>query len=277
MRITIRHSSTYHYDGPPAATIQALRLTPGTTPGQEILSWHIEAEGYDQAAHHIDAFGNRVDLLAGGPDRTQIHVVASGVVETTDQAGIVGWTGEAITPAVFLRTTPATTASAGILALAKEAKTPRTLETLHRLMAFIHGRIVYDLDATHAHTTAVDAFGDGRGVCQDHSHIFISAARSLGIPARYVTGYLLLTTGDDAPAQHAWAEALVEDIGWIGFDPANCLCPTDRYVRLCTGLDAAGASPIRGIRRGIGTEALSVSVSVRDGSLDQAGLDQSQQ
>ncbi len=277
MRITIRHSSDYQYDGPPAAAIQALRLTPMTTPGQRILSWQIDAQGYDRAAHHIDAFGNRVDLLAGGPDQNLIRIVASGIVETTDQAGIVGWTGEAAVPAVFLRSTPATAASAGILALAKEAKTPRPLETLHRLMTLIHGRIAYDLDATHAHTTAADAFGDGRGVCQDHSHIFISAARSLGIPARYVTGYLLLTTGDDAPAQHAWAEALVDDIGWIGFDPANCLCPTERYVRLCTGLDAPGAAPIRGIRRGIGTESLCVSVSVRDGCLEEAGLDQSQQ
>ncbi|MBN8890137.1 MAG: transglutaminase family protein, partial [Rhodospirillales bacterium] len=136
---------------------------------------------------------------------------------------------------------------------------------LHALMGAVHGRVAYVVDATTQQTTAAAAFADGRGVCQDHAHIMIAAARALGMPARYVTGYLLLE-GDEAEASvahHAWAEAWVEELGWVGFDAANCLCPTDRYVRLAVGLDAASAAPIRGVRRGTGAEHLCVDVAVR--------------
>ena len=105
---------------------------------------------------------------------------------------------------------------------------------------------------------------DGRGVCQDHAHVFISAARSLGIPARYVSGYLLAGTGGEpSDANHAWAEAWLDDLGWVGFDPANGVCPTDCYVRLASGLDAAFAAPIRGTRRGGGNQELDVIVEVQ--------------
>ena len=114
-------------------------------------------------------------------------------------------------------------------------------------------RVAYEVGVTNTHTTAADALKDGRGVCQDHAHVFISAARSLGIPARYVSGYLLAGTGDEpSDANHAWAEAWLDGLGWVGFDPANGVCPTDRYVRLASGLDAAFAAPIRGTRRGGG-------------------------
>jgi transglutaminase-like putative cysteine protease len=138
---------------------------------------------------------------------------------------------------------------------------------MHALMEAVHERVEYDIAATHAATTAAQAFDAGRGVCQDHAHILIGLARSIGIPARYVTGYLVLDeAGDgavrDAAAHHAWAEAMIPDLGWVGFDPANCLCPTERYVRLTSGLDAASAAPIRGVRRGLGRESLVVEVSV---------------
>ena len=117
------------------------------------------------------------------------------------------------------------------------------LEGLHALMAEIHARVAYEIGATHAHTTAAEAFADGRGVCQDHAHIFIAAARAVGIPARYVTGYLVTGQGASSTAAHAWAEALVPDLGWVGFDPANCQVP-DRQLRpRGGGLDAGGRRP----------------------------------
>jgi transglutaminase-like putative cysteine protease len=130
-------------------------------------------------------------------------------------------------------------------------------------MAALHGRVAYELGATHAHTTAAQAFEDGRGVCQDHAHIFIGMARHLGIPSRYVTGYLVTGDGQDATASHAWAEALVPGLGWVGFDAANGVCPTDHYVRVAGGIDAASVAPVRGTRRGGSTEAMTVSVSVQ--------------
>ena len=112
-----------------------------------------------------------------------------------------------------------------------------------------------------AATTAGEALRSGAGVCQDHSHVFISAARVLGIPARYVGGYLW-TGQPESEASHAWAEAYVEDLGWVGFDPSNRICPTEAYVRSSIGLDYAAAAPIRGVRRGNAAERLAVSISV---------------
>ena len=100
-------------------------------------------------------------------------------------------------------------------------------------------------------------------MCQDHTHIFIAAARTLAIPARYVTGYLVLGEEGTSEAHHAWAETWVEGLGWVGFDVANRVCPTDRYVRLAAGLDAGYAAPIIGSRRGGETETLDVSVTVQ--------------
>jgi transglutaminase-like putative cysteine protease len=129
-------------------------------------------------------------------------------------------------------------------------------------MGEIHDKVAYEVGTTDAHTTAAEAFVDGRGVCQDHAHILIGAARSLGIPARYVTGYLVTGEGASSTAAHAWAEALVPDLGWIGFDPANCKCPTEHYVRVAGGIDAAGVTPIRGSRRGGNAERMRVEVRV---------------
>ena len=117
------------------------------------------------------------------------------------------------------------------------------------------------------------------GVCQDHAHIFISAARARGVPARYVAGYLL--AGEQANQQfetHAWAEAYVDELGWVGFDVTNGISPTDHYVRLCTGLDAHDAAPVRGIFSGGGGGTVHADVRIaRGGEDDVAAIQQQQQ
>lgn len=264
MRISISHVSEYAYDGPAAATIQALRLTPAPSNGQTIVSWTIDAPGYASAATYTDAFGNRVDLVAPPADVTAVRVTVSGEIETTDNGGVAGWTGESVAPGAFLRVNPVTAAGPEIEALAESVRDPDRLATLHTLMAAIGSHMSYVTDSTDAQTTAAAAFALKRGVCQDYAHIFIAAARYLEIPARYATGYLLLEDGSEAPAHHAWAEALVDHIGWVGFDATNDMCPTERYIRLGSGLDAGSAAPIRGIRRQLGKERLTVRVAVRE-------------
>jgi transglutaminase-like putative cysteine protease len=133
----------------------------------------------------------------------------------------------------------------------------------------VRARVDYVPGTTSTHTEAAAALADGRGVCQDHAHIFIAAARSLGVPARYVTGYLVIEADNASQAHHAWAEAWVEALGWVGFDVANRICPTERYVRLAAGLDAGYAAPIVGSRRGGETEVLEVSVEVQRQSSQQ--------
>ena len=160
---------------------------------------------------------------------------------------------------MFLRQTKSTLPSPALRALAeKTAATSGKLDLLHRLMDEIHGKVAYEIGTTDSETTAAEAFAAGRGVCQDHAHIFLGAARFLGIPARYVTGYLVTADGAPATAAHAWAEALVPDLGWVGFDAANGTCPTDHYVRVAAGIDAAGITPIRGSRRGGQAERMRV-------------------
>ena len=121
----------------------------------------------------------------------------------------------------------------------------------------------YADDAAYAATAAEDAVQGGTGVCQDHAHIFIAAARSAGVPARYVSGYLRLDETDDQEAGHAWAEAWLPDLGWVGFDISNVQCPDDRYVRLASGLDYREAAPLTGLRRGFGNESMIVTLQVQ--------------
>jgi len=116
----------------------------------------------------------------------------------------------------------------------------------------------FEVGLTGTATKAGDALAAGHGVCQDFAQIFVASARLLGIPARYVSGHLARDEAQEAA--HAWAEACVPDIGWIGFDPANGISPTDHYLRVAIGLDYLDAAPIRGARRGGGTESLTVSV-----------------
>ena len=120
---------------------------------------------------------------------------------------------------------------------------------LHALLDTLPETITFDTDPTHAHTTAAEAFAIKRGVCQDISHIFIASARSLGIPARYVSGYLHRADGvNEQQAGHAWAEAFVDGLGWIAFDATNGMCATDAHLRVAVGLDYLSAAPVRGSR-----------------------------
>ena len=264
MQIAIRHRTAYRYDRPFNHAVQSLRLRPPGGASQRVADWRIDCPGIATAVTYVDAFGNTVDLVTPPGARDGLEIIAEGLIETTDTAGVVGFTSEAAPPPVFLRPTDVTAENDAIAALARQAVRTSRLETLHALLAAIHGAVAYDTDATHARTTAAESFRSKRGVCQDHAHIFIAAARVLDIPARYVTGYLCLDQEGASVAHHAWAEAFTPNLGWIGFDAANGVCPTDHYVRLAVGFDAATAAPVRGTMRGAGSEALTVEVVVRD-------------
>lgn len=262
MRIAIRHSTTYRYDDPAIYTAQSLRLTPPDFDGQKVEAWRIRAPGIEKAATFIDGFGNRVHLVTLAERHEEITIAVEGVVETTDTAGIVSGLTEIAPVALFLRGTRLTGADASIRDLAAKAKGKDDIARLHDLMKRIRAAIDYQVGETHAATPAAEALRNGKGVCQDHAHVFIAAARHLGFPARYVSGYLWATEGEPQEAQHAWAEAHVTDLGWAGFDVSNGICPDAHYVRVACGLDYDYAAPVRGSRRGGGGETLSVAVHV---------------
>lgn len=266
MRLQVRHETHYVYETTVSASIQRLTLTPPSFGSQKVIQWTIEAPGIDSALVYRDGFGNQVHLVTEKERHDSVTVIAQGTVDCADSSGIVRGLFCPAPDGVFLRQTPMTLPSAEITEIAeaaRRAEKKNILHQLHALMAAIHERIAYKIGVTNARTTASEAFSLGRGVCQDHTHVFLSAARHLRIPGRYVTGYLATEEGEFATAAHAWAEALVPDLGWVGFDAANGKCPTDHYVRVATGLDAPSVMPVRGSRRGGADENMTVSVSVQ--------------
>jgi transglutaminase-like putative cysteine protease len=135
---------------------------------------------------------------------------------------------------------------------------------LHALNTAINETMEIEPDYTKTGISVADAFASKRGVRRDFAHLTISAARHLGYPARYVSGYVFQPDAAEQPASHAWAEVLVGGLGWVGFDAMNDICPTDAYVRVAVGLDANDAAPVRGARFGGEGEELTVRVTVED-------------
>jgi transglutaminase-like putative cysteine protease len=267
MLISIRHVTTYRYAETVNYTIQALRLTPASFTGQRVIDWRVRTPGSRAPPQFEDGFGNIVHLLTINAPHQEVVIEAGGTVETKDTSGVVAGLKHTIPPRVFLKETARTEPNDAIREIARAAEGDDRLGRLHALAGSVRDRVDYVPGITDAHTDAAAALADGKGVCQDHAHIFIAAARTIGVPARYVTGYLV--TGDAADAHHAWAEAWVEGLGWVGFDVANRVCPTERHVRLACGLDAGYAAPITGSRKGGAEEKLDVAVEVQQQSAQQ--------
>jgi transglutaminase-like putative cysteine protease len=133
---------------------------------------------------------------------------------------------------------------------------------LHGLLDRLHAEWTHEPVPKDAAADAANAFERKSGTAADLAHVFIGAAHSLGIPARFVAGYFHQADTGEKLSGHAWAEAYVEDLGWLGFDPANGFCPMDAHVRVAVGLDALGAAPVRGTRYGVGAESLEIAIKV---------------
>jgi len=281
MRLSIRHKTVYAFE--PAALKLALRLRlwPSEFEGQKTIDWKVSVNGTPVEALLTDDFGDGAGQWHSGGEIEGVEILAEGVVETTESAGVVRGLGRQRASGVFLRETELTEPDDAICELAAEAAAKAgddgTLAALHALSAAVREAVDYRPGATDADTPAARALALGSGVCQDHAHVFIAAARSLGIPARYVSGYLLATEDDEGADEHgeihethAWAEAFVEGFGWVGFDAANQVCPTERYVRLVGGLDARDAAPIRGSITGQVEETLAAEVRIAPASQTQS-------
>jgi transglutaminase-like putative cysteine protease len=266
MRLRISHLTTYRYDIPATSAIQMLRLTPRNDDGQYVARWRIELSPDCWLHEHEDAFGNIAHAFTADGPFQDISILVEGEIETRDMQGIMRGTVERFPPSLYLRNTSLTRADADIAGLAASCQNAigdDILKVLHLIMERLHEEMRYDADPTHTATTASEAFAMKVGVCQDFTHIFIAAVRSLGIPARYVGGYFCRSDGvSEQEAGHAWAEAFVPDLGWVGFDPANRICSTDAHVRVAVGLDYLSAAPLRGARYGGQGETLSVKVQV---------------
>ena len=262
-RLTIVHTTTYRYDRPVPYALQQLRVRPRSDPSQEVVWWDVDVLGGTSQVRYHDHYANDVELVRLDPEVTETTVTARGEVATSDTAGVVSH-HLGYTPLwLFLRPTPLTTPGPLIRELVAEVPGGGDVAQLHELSACVADAVTYEKGRSHVATTAEDVLDAGHGVCQDHAHVFLAAARLLGIPARYVSGFLLV---DDQPlheASHAWAEAWIDGLGWVGFDVSNRISPDDRYVRVARGLDYAEAAPVSGVRFGDGDEHLDVEVQVQ--------------
>jgi len=278
MRLAIRHTTRYRFNGPVRHGIQRLRLTPKATQGQEIVNWSMDYEGAREELAYNDQNHNHVILIGVDEGAQEVTITCRGEVRTEDKSGVIGYHAGHLPLWAFLGQTELTRAGPRVRQLiASVERSPEGMvPTLHNLSAAIRERVEYKTGTTGVRTNAEEALTTGSGVCQDHAHIFIAAARALEIPARYVSGYLMLDDRIEQEATHAWAEAWVQGLGWVGFDISNGISPDPRYVRLATGRDYRDAAPITGISFGASMDNLSVDVAVEQQLPEQSPGGQSQ-
>lgn len=262
MRLKISHTTHYRFAEPVHRGLQQLRMTPLEQVNQKIVNWSVSVEHGTKQLGFNDHFGNHVDLASLENDATEVTITCGGEVEITETHGVLG-KHKGPTPLwLYRRTSPRTGAGQGIRRLTRQIEGDTDLEKMHHLMALVGEAVTYTTNVSQPDWTAEEALNEGKGVCQDHAHIFIACARELDLPARYVSGYLMMDDRTDQDAMHAWAEVHVPSLGWVGFDVSNGISPDTRYVRVATGLDYSDAAPVIGTRVGGTEEALSVEIEV---------------
>ena len=193
MLLSIDHQTRYHFDKPVAHGLQRLRLTPKATSGQSILDWEMTLAGATVEAEYEDQNHNRTTLIVLTPGTRELTVTCRGTIQTADQSGVIGRHAGHLPLWHFLDNTAATRPGPRMRALVASLPVEDDhVTTLHRMSAAVIATVEYATGHTDAETTAEEALIRARGVCQDHAQIFVGCARMLGIPARYVSGYLMM-------------------------------------------------------------------------------------
>ncbi|HEU0067352.1 MAG TPA: transglutaminase family protein [Sphingomonas sp.] len=264
MRLSIDHRTSYRFSTPQARLVQLLRLAPQNTHDQTVAQWRIDVDCDARLRTGRDGFGNCITMLYAEGPLDGIEIAVSGEVLTSHSNGVLHGASEPLPPALFLRATDATPADPEIAAFAADvAAEGEPLTRLRRLNEALHDRFRFERGRPLPGLSAADAFERPSATSRDLAQMFVVAARSLGLPSRYVSGYRRPGgEGNHRPTPHGWAEAHVDATGWIGFDPCMGISPEEDYVRVAAALDAAGAAPVAGSRLGEGTEKLDVDVAV---------------
>jgi transglutaminase-like putative cysteine protease len=263
MMLTIRHETLYRYTEPIGYTIQNLRLTPRADPHQHTLSWTISTPG--RRYPFTDAFGNANHILTVTKPHDEVKIIVEGVVDILPlDRGRMTDKGE-LSPLVFTVPTRLTQPDEAIIEFARGALPPNPGSgDFLALAAAIGDAVSYETGATVVTSTAAEALRLGRGVCQDHAHLFLACCHATRTPARYVSGYI--DTGSTQNAEsHAWVDVWIEEdafSGWASIDVTHANFQGGGLCRLAVGRDYDSAAPVRGVRHGGGTESLTVDVKV---------------
>jgi transglutaminase-like putative cysteine protease len=280
MFFTIRHLTRFRYDAPVSESLMEVRMHPRTEGHQRCLSFELSVDPRARVNLYRDYLGNSVHHFDVPGKHTELRILAEALVEMEDPAplpdkldssawdeldALVGagdyW--ETLHPSQFACPSPA------LEKLIRELKVQRRgdpLTFLRELNAAVHGWFEYVPKATRVDSPIEHAIEARKGVCQDFAHILIALSRHVRIPCRYVSGYV--HPREDSPASgrdgatHAWVEALIPSLGWVGFDPTSNLLAGTRHIRTALGRDYADVPPTRGIFKGNAASELTVSVRV---------------
>lgn len=262
MQYRIRHRTRHRYAYPAVETKQVLRLSPRRDPHQRVLRWQLNAPG--PLSPLTDAYRNLSHLHVVSGEHDGVLIEAIGVVEVDSLVDGRLDERDGLPPVAFLGTTALTTLDESAREFVQHHLRGRNAMHLLDFALAVREAVAYVSGATHVQTRAADALALGKGVCQDHAHVFVAGCRALGVPARYVSGYYHRPHQSGEAATHAWADAWVAESGWVSFDITHGCFASEALCRLAVGRDYDSASPIRGVRVGGGDEAMEVCVEISE-------------
>lgn len=263
MKLLIQHQTIYEYTWPVLYSIQHVRLTPQQVGHQKVLAWHVRTPG--KASQSVDHFGNTVMTFSVNGQHSEICVASQGTIEIeTLTDGYLPQEKSAANPLVFQAFTPLTQANAEMRDFSSFVADHK-MSFKHRVLALanvVADRVAYTTGSTTVADSAQQAFDNGQGVCQDHSHVMLACLRAHGIAARYVSGYYYNPNAATHDS-HAWVEAFDPNLQqWVGIDATHRAWVDEKHCKIAVAKDFTGASPVRGIRTGGGKERMQSQVSI---------------
>lgn len=280
MYYSILHKTRFRYNVPVSEHMTEVRMCPRSEGMQRCLQFELKTSPNARIHQYMDYYGNRVHHFDIPAPHRQLVITAEAIVVFTsppplpDALSAAAWAEldhiaetenvwDFLTPSQFTQPTPLLQQLAEELDLHRRAD-PLTL--LREINERMYSSFAYTPQSTRVDSPIDEALAARRGVCQDYAHIMIALLRSIRIPARYVSGYLFHRVEDhDRSAQdatHAWIEAFLPELGWVGFDPTNNLIAGERHIRAAIGRDYADVPPTRGVYKGKAESALEVGVKV---------------
>jgi transglutaminase-like putative cysteine protease len=282
MLYSATHITRHLYESPVSRSVNELRLTPRSLPGQLLRDFDVYIQPEPATFHRRkDYFGNDVITVAVFGAHSRFVIEAKSVVEVCippfESVSSVAWEeareliashpdDESLEALEFVFDSPYVSTGPEFAEFARSTFTPQRplVEALKELSHRIYSEFKYQPQSTSIDTPLLEVLRKRQGVCQDFAHVMIGALRSLRLAARYTSGYLRSSPGSHgAEASHAWVSAFVPGSGWLSFDPTNDVMPSDRHVILAWGRDYSDVTPVKGIAVGGGCHTLEVEVTVQ--------------
>lgn len=256
MKLMVNHQTHYMYTAEVRNSIQYIKMMPSNNAHQQVHSWDISVPGNKEIRK--DAFHNLWMTCSQREPYHSLTIMAQGIVELNPahQSGL----NDSINPNLFLQPTESTQCNAAMKDFAQRHVPALTRQHLIGLAQALLEHVPYISNSTSVQGSAIDAFESRQGVCQDHSHIFIAMCKYLGLPARYVSGYLYAQNASHL-ASHAWAEVFVDQT-WYCFDVSNLVFTPSSHVYVAIGRDYWDVAPVRGVREKGGVESMHSIVQV---------------